>query len=30
MSVDAAAVIVPHLPWIIGGGLALGAAGIIG
>ena len=30
MSVDAAAVIVPHLPWIIGGGLALGAAGIMG
>lgn len=30
MSVDAAAVIVPNLPWIIGGGLALGAAGIAG
>ena len=30
MSVDAAAVIVPNLPWIIGGGLALGAAGIFG
>jgi len=30
MSVDAAATIVPHLPWIIGGGLALGAAGIFG
>lgn len=30
MSVDAAAVIVPHLPWIIGGALAVGAAGIFG
>lgn len=30
MSVDAAAIIVPHLPWIIGGGLTLGAAGIFG
>ncbi len=30
MSVDAATTIVPHLPWIIGGGLALGAAGIFG
>jgi hypothetical protein len=30
MSIDAAAIIVPHLPWIIGGGLALGAAGIAG
>jgi len=30
MSVDAAAIIVPNLPWIIGGGLALGAAGIFG
>ena len=30
MSVDAAAVIVPNLPWIIGGALALGAAGIFG
>ncbi|MEL7444296.1 MAG: hypothetical protein AAGK02_00600 [Pseudomonadota bacterium] len=30
MSIDAAAVIVPHLPWIIAGGLALGAAGIAG
>jgi len=30
MSVDAAAIIVPHLPWIIGGGLALGAAGVVG
>ena len=30
MSVDAAAIIVPNLPWIIGGGLALGAAGIAG
>lgn len=30
MSVDAAAVIIPNLPWIIGGGLALGAAGIAG
>lgn len=30
MSIDAAAVVVPNLPWIIGGGLALGAAGIFG
>lgn len=30
MSVDAAAIVIPHLPWIIGGGLALGAAGIAG
>lgn len=30
MSVDAAAIIVPNLPWIIGGGLALAAAGIAG
>ena len=30
MSVDASAVIVPNLPWIIGGALALGAAGIAG
>ena len=30
MSVDAAAIIVPHLPWIIAGGLALGAAGVFG
>ena len=30
MSPDAAAVIIPNLPWIIGGGLALGAAGIAG
>lgn len=30
MSPDAAAVIVPHLPWIIGAGLTLGAAGIFG
>ena len=30
MSVDAAAIIVPNLPWIIGAGLALGAAGIAG
>lgn len=30
MSIDAANTIVPHLPWIIGGGLALGAAGIFG
>ena len=30
MSPDAAAIIVPHLPWIIGAGLALGAAGIFG
>ncbi|GAA4035469.1 hypothetical protein [Parerythrobacter jejuensis] len=26
----AAAEIVPHLPWIIGGGLAIGAAGVAG
>ncbi|QFT78572.1 hypothetical protein [Erythrobacter sp. THAF29] len=30
MSIDAAANLAPHLPWIIGGGLALGAAGIAG
>ena len=30
MSVDAAATLVPHLPWIIGGALALGGAGIFG
>lgn len=30
MSPDAAATIIPHLPWIIGGGLAVGAAGIFG
>ncbi|MEM7664935.1 MAG: hypothetical protein AAF250_03690 [Pseudomonadota bacterium] len=30
MSIDAAAIIVPHLPWIIGGGLAIGAAGVAG
>ncbi len=30
MSIDAAATVIPHLPWIIGGGLALGAAGIAG
>lgn len=30
MSVDAAAIIVPHLPWIIGGALAIGAAGTFG
>lgn len=30
MSVDAAAIIIPNIPWIIGGGLALGAAGIAG
>lgn len=30
MSPDAAAVIIPNLPWIIGAGLALGAAGIAG
>ena len=30
MSPDAAAIIIPHLPWIIAGGLALGAAGIAG
>ncbi len=29
-AVDAAAVIIPNLPWIIGGGLALGAAGVFG
>ncbi len=27
---DAAAIIVPHLPWVIGAGLALGAAGVFG
>lgn len=25
-----AEIIVPHLPWIIGGGLAIGAAGVLG
>lgn len=30
MSVDAAATIAPHLPWIVAGALALGAAGIFG
>ncbi|MEP3421737.1 MAG: hypothetical protein ABJN35_08390 [Erythrobacter sp.] len=30
MSVDAAATIVPHLPWIIAGGLALGGSAIFG
>lgn len=30
MSPDAAATIIPHLPWIIGGALAIGAAGIFG
>lgn len=30
MSIDAAAIVIPHLPWIIGGGLALGAAGVVG
>ena len=30
MSVDAATTIVPHLPWIIGGGLAVAVAGIAG
>ncbi|MEM8724537.1 MAG: hypothetical protein AAGE86_03350 [Pseudomonadota bacterium] len=30
MSIDAAATIVPHLPWIIGGALAVGAAGVFG
>ena len=30
MSVDAAATIVPHLPWIIGGALMVGGAGIMG
>lgn len=27
---DAAAIVIPHLPWIIGAGLALGAAGVLG
>lgn len=27
---DAAAIIIPHLPWIIGGGLAIGLAGVLG
>ncbi|MEP0190347.1 MAG: hypothetical protein ABJP70_06990 [Erythrobacter sp.] len=30
MNPDAAAIIVPHLPWIIAGGLAIGAAGVAG
>lgn len=30
MSVDAAATIVPHLPWIIGGALALGTVSVVG
>lgn len=30
MSIDAAANIAPHLPWIIAGGLAIGAAGVAG
>ena len=30
MSVDSAAAILPHLPWMIGGGLALGGAAIFG
>ncbi|WP_299193770.1 hypothetical protein [uncultured Erythrobacter sp.] len=30
MSPDAAATIIPHLPWIIGGGLAVAAGGIYG
>lgn len=30
MTVDAAATIVPHLPWIIGGALAIGAASTFG
>ncbi len=30
MSVDAAATIVPHLPWIVGGAFALGGAAIFG
>lgn len=30
MSPDAVAVITPHLPWIIGGGLAIGAASVMG
>ena len=30
MSIDAATTLAPHLPWIVAGGLALGAAGIAG
>lgn len=30
MSVDAAATIVPHLPWIIGGALMVGGASVLG
>ncbi|EAQ27726.1 hypothetical protein NAP1_09037 [Erythrobacter sp. NAP1] len=30
MSPDAAAVIIPNLPWIIGGALAVGGAGVLG
>ena len=30
MSIDAAAIIVPHLPWIIGGALAIGGASVAG
>ena len=30
MSVDAAATIIPHLPWIIGGALAVGGASVLG
>ncbi len=30
MSVDAAATIIPHLPWIIGGALMVGGAGVLG
>ncbi|MCK0098491.1 hypothetical protein MWU38_03755 [Qipengyuania sp. S6317L1] len=30
MSPDAAAVIIPNLPWIIGGALAVGGAGVMG
>ncbi|MEE4200373.1 hypothetical protein [Erythrobacter sp.] len=30
MSIDAAATLAPHLPWIIGGGLAVAAAGVAG
>lgn len=30
MSVDAAATIIPHLPWIIGGALAIGLGSVVG
>lgn len=30
MSIDAAATIIPHLPWIIGGALMVGGAGVLG